>query len=377
MNNRFETLKNRLHTAFGWESIKFLLLSIAVIALVISIFDFEPDLEHWFYEILRNIVNVAFITFFDYTLLRLFGIDRNNKSFRALLVISIILICGGLIGGFLGWAINAWLFGFHVTSTLYYAIIVSGFSLIFGLIIFSISSLQERLQKVVHKLAEKEINEHRLLQLKARAELEALQAKINPHFLFNTINSISELIHNDPSKADEILQKLANLLRYTLAASSHDFIKLEEEIEVIEGYLEIEKTRLQDRLTYRIEMDDSLSNQLIPGMLLQPLVENSVKHGIAPHNIGGHIEIRCRQLNGHCEIEIMDTGKGFDKSATVSGFGLRSVKERLELYYGGKYDLQIHFKKGTCIKIILPEKRLTTKYLDLEKKYEVPNASGG
>lgn len=366
MNSTFEILKNRLYSAFRWEPIRSLLLSIATITLVISIFDFEPDLEIWFYEVMRNFVIAGLIAFVDHTLLRLSGINLHNMTYRSFLAVTFLLICGGLIGGFLGLVINDWLFGFYVTSTLYYAIIVSILSLIFGFIVFIIASLRERLQKMVHKLAEKEINEQRLLQLKTRAELEALRAKINPHFLFNTMNSISGLMHEDPDKADEILQKLANLFRYTLDSSHQEFTKLQDEIEVIEEYLAIEKIRLQGRLTYHIELDDGLRKTLIPTMLLQPLVENSIKHGIAPQKTGGYVKIKCQSINGKCQIEISDSGQGFDETASTKGFGLRSVKERLALYYGQQHDLQIDQEKGTLIRIILPAESLKTEYINLK-----------
>jgi len=370
MRNSLRNLKSRIHSAFAWQMSRFLLLTIAIIALIISIFDFDPDLEYWIYEIISNIIIVSCITFSDYILIKLSGIDWNKKTIKNVLAVTVILVFGGLIGGFLGWQINSWFFNVYISSVLQYAILVSGFSLLFGLIAISTSSRQQRLRETTQILAEKEINEQRLLNLKTRAELEALQAKINPHFLFNTLNSISGLIHEDPEKADDVLQKLAHLFRYTLAASRNEFTKLEEEMEVIQEYLDIEKIRLDNRLTYRIDMDDRLRKMMIPGMLLQPLVENSVKHGIAPIKTGGHIEIVCRQLNRNCEIKIMDTGKGFDKSVTGSGFGLHSVKERLELYYGQQYELQISHENGTCIKLVLPGESIKTQYLNLEKDKE-------
>ncbi len=369
-NNSFKILKARLLIVLSWQSTKSMLLPIAIISLVLSIFDFVPDIKLWLIEILRNIVIVGCITLLDNMFFILSGIDWENKNIRTFLTVGFIFLVGGVLGGYSGWAINAWLFGFNVTSVLRYTILVAGFSLIFGIATFSFSSLQQQLRKIAHKLAEKEINEQRLLQLKIRAELEALRAKINPHFLFNTINSISGLIHEDPDKADEILQKLSHLFRYTLAASNQEFTKLEEEMLIIEEYLEIEKIRLQDRLTYQIEMDENLSALMIPGMLLQPLVENSVKHGIATNKDGGHIEIRCQQMKRKCEIEIVDTGKGFNKSSDGNGFGLRSVKDRLTLYYGQEYELKIFQKNGTHIKIVLPKESLKVKYLDLKKDHE-------
>jgi LytS/YehU family sensor histidine kinase len=213
------------------------------------------------------------------------------------------------------------------------------------------------LENAVARLAEKEINEQRLLRLKTKAELEALRAKVNPHFLFNTLNSIASLIPIDPAKAEEMVQKPALLFRYTLDASHHELMKLAGELRLIEEYLEIEKVRLGERLTCSIEADESLAEVYIPGLLLQPLVENSIKHGIAPVKTGGHISIKCSRNGRYCNIEITDTGKGFDEAEIVEGFGLSGVRKRLALYFGDDYQFSIEANQGVRIVTQLPIKQ--------------------
>jgi LytS/YehU family sensor histidine kinase len=166
------------------------------------------------------------------------------------------------------------------------------------------------------------------------------------------------LIPVDPAKAEEMVQRLSHLLRFTLDASNHELMQLADELQVIREYLAIEKIRLGERLSYEINMDEPLAGVLIPGLLLQPLVENSVKHGIAPAKNGGHISINCREQNGHCQIEIVDTGKGFEASKIVEGFGLSGVKERLALHYGSDYAFEMANNSGVRILLRIPLKKM-------------------
>jgi sensor histidine kinase YesM len=227
-------------------------------------------------------------------------------------------------------------------------------ALLFGAVVTSYFVLRGRFEHAIAQLAEKEVNEQRLLRLKTKAELEALRAKINPHFLFNALNSIASLIPVDPQRAEEIVQRLSHLFRYTLDASNRETVQLSDELSLIREYLEIEKVRLGERLSYEIIADSELANLPLPGLLLQPLVENSVKHGFASSKDGGQITIRCHRENDKCRIEIFDTGKGFEQAQRGEGFGLSSVRERLALRYGKDFDFQLTHQNGVQIVIRLP-----------------------
>jgi len=244
---------------------------------------------------------------------------------------------------------------------------VTFFAVFFSLVITSYETVREKLDKTAAKLAEKEVNEKNLLRLKTKAELEALRAKVNPHFLFNTLNSIAGLIPLDPAKAEEMVVKLSSLFRYTLDASSHDMVKLSDELHIIGEYMEIEKVRLGDRLTWHMEIDTTLSDVKIPGLLLQPLVENCIKHGIATKQSGGTVTIRCYRKDKRCCMEIIDTGAGFSSHMSDNGFGLQAVRERLDLHYGPDYEFTITGNDGVQIHICLP---LTSGEL---KKNEIPD----
>ncbi len=228
--------------------------------------------------------------------------------------------------------------------------------LFFGSAIVAYFNLKERMARVVKELAEKEVNEQKLLQSKTRAELEALRARINPHFLFNTLNSVASLIPEQPEKAESMVQKLSTLLRYTLDAEHREMIGLGEEIDIVRQYLEIEKVRLGKRLQFDISLPGELESVQIPGLIIQPLVENSIKHGIARKTGGGSISITCARQGGAISISIADTGDGFQEDSPGSdGFGLAGVQERLHLHYGEGHTFDIHSTaQGTRIEIRIP-----------------------
>jgi signal transduction histidine kinase len=173
-------------------------------------------------------------------------------------------------------------------------------------------------------------------QLRARVvstELEALQARINPHFLFNTLNSIAALIREDPARAEAVTLQLSALFRYTLQAPRHGLVSLEDEITIVEGYLGIEQERLADRLAYDVEIDPGLLALRVPALVLQPLVENAIKHGVAESVNGGAVHVRGWREQGRVHLTVTNTGDG---TSTVAGTGegLASVRKRLRATFG-------------------------------------------
>lgn len=213
---------------------------------------------------------------------------------------------------------------------------------------------QYRVSVLSEELAHKRIEEEKILALKAKSEMEVLRSKVNPHFLFNTLNSISSLVHSNPDLAEDMIQKLANLFRYSLDMGSHDFIPLETEIDIVINYLEIEKVRLNDRLTYVFEIDPQTNSVQIPPFLLQPLVENSIKHGISKHASGGKIIIKSELKNRNCFLSVHDNGNGFSQENSSERFGLKGIRERLSLHYGNNWSFEILTENGTEVKIRIP-----------------------
>lgn len=181
-------------------------------------------------------------------------------------------------------------------------------------------------------------------KLATEAQLSALRAQINPHFLFNALTTIGYLINAAPEKAFATLMKLTQLLRAILK-TNNEFSTLREEIKLIESYLEIERARFEERLRIKIEVPENLESALVPSLILQPLVENAVKHGVSQMKTGGEVFIEARLETEKDErflvLTVADTGKGFDEQAEKRGIGLSNVEQRLKTYYGEKATLRI------------------------------------
>lgn len=200
-------------------------------------------------------------------------------------------------------------------------------------------------------------------RLLLHARMEALQNQINPHFLFNTLNSISSLVRFDPDMARDVIFKLATILR-RLLNSSEAFAPLREEFEFIDNYLDIEVVRFgRDKLRVVKELDPASLDVVVPSMLLQPLVENSIKHGLSPKVEGGSIFLRSRVANSRLIIEVEDDGVGMgsaqleeSSSWTGMGIGMANISERLHVLYGdtARMTIDSHEGKGTLIRIRLP-----------------------
>ncbi len=200
-------------------------------------------------------------------------------------------------------------------------------------------------------------------RLLLHARMEALQNQINPHFLFNTLNSISSLVRFDPDTARDMIFKLATILR-RLLNTSEAFAPLREELEFIDNYLDIEVVRFgREKLRVVKELDPASLDVVVPSMLLQPLIENSIKHGLAPKIEGGSIFLRSRVANSRLIIEVEDDGVGMgsaqlDESSNWSGMGIgmANISERLQVLYGdtARMTIDSHEGKGTLVRIRLP-----------------------
>ena len=193
-------------------------------------------------------------------------------------------------------------------------------------------------------------------KLASEAQLTALRAQINPHFLFNSLTTIGYLINEDQAKANDTLLKLTRLLRSVLS-NSGEFCSLGDELTLIESYLDIEKARFEERLQIEIDVADDLRNVRIPALILQPLVENAVKHGISENRNGGKVRISAKRASDHLILTVMDSGSGSDFSVSPEtyGFGLRNIEQRLANYYGsdGGLNLESSVEDGTTVTLTL------------------------
>src|SRR5688572_11933987 len=207
--------------------------------------------------------------------------------------------------------------------------------------------------RIEHRLQEQE-------KLLMAARVEALASQINPHFLFNTLSSISSLIRSQPETARMLIVKLSGLLRRLLRSQEH-FVTLREELEAIDEYLDIESIRFGPRLHVEKSIDPASLEIVVPSMLLQPLVENSIKHGLSPKIGEGRITIKSVREKDHVIIDVIDNGVGVGSAhverVQAGGIGLRNVNERLKVIYGANYQLQLDSVpgQGTCARIVIPE----------------------
>ncbi len=185
------------------------------------------------------------------------------------------------------------------------------------------------------KYHEREVNALDLERRLTTARLHALQMQLNPHFLFNTLNSISTLMHRDVAAADRMLVRLCELLRQALDCSETQEVSLQQEVDFLSRYLEIEQTRFGPRLSVKYEIDPATLESRVPNLILQPLVENAVKHGIEPRARPGTILLKTGRDGGWLDLEVRDNGVGLPTDGVVeSGIGLSNTRSRLEQLYG-------------------------------------------
>lgn len=241
----------------------------------------------------------------------------------------------GVLGSALARQVCVSVLGYNMggESVLFSLAIGASIALLVGVATMTVHELRASLESSQRALRDRELEEARLRQAKTDAELAALQARINPHFLFNTLNSIAALINEDPGKAEEATWQLSSLFRYALQANSRSLVTVEDELTIVRRYLDIETLRLGDRLRYEIDVAPDLATVEIPALLLQPLVENAIKHGIAPEINGGTVRIAGARVDGRAVFAVSDTGSG-TAAQSGTGVGLDNVRKRLETIYG-------------------------------------------
>ncbi|MEM9000399.1 MAG: histidine kinase [Bacteroidota bacterium] len=194
----------------------------------------------------------------------------------------------------------------------------------------------------------------------AQAELLALKKQLHPHFLFNTLHAISSLMHKDIGAADKMIARLSNLLRATLENTGVQEVTLKQEMEILKVYLEIEQIRFQDRLEVAIQVDPEIYDKKVPNLILQPIVENAIRYGVAPFTKPGKIAVAANQANGHIELKVSDNGNGMpstNEADIKEGIGLKNTRMRLQQLYGEKGQLiltNIGQNQGLEVKILIP-----------------------
>ncbi len=202
-------------------------------------------------------------------------------------------------------------------------------TLIMGGFIIAYETMRAQLQQTTLELRTKELERERALKLATEARLSSLESRIHPHFLFNTLNSISSLIQDEPKRAERLIERMAALLRFSLDCGQTGLVPLYQEMKIVRDYLEIERARFGDRLRFTVEIPAELDQFEVPPLSIQTLVENSVKFAVAPRREGGAIRVTAARTASGIELEVWDDGPGFTVESVVGGHGLDNLQARL------------------------------------------------
>jgi len=265
-----------------------------------------------------------------------------------------------LLAHILGWLLPIWMVSIIIGFSLFRREVLVWLGIFIGVVL--IIHLTHQAVNFYRELREKDVLEEKLKTLAAQAELKALRAQINPHFLFNSLNTIASLVSINPPKAEEAVERLADVFRYALSSSDKEFVTLRDELDFIDSYLGIEKARFGNRLKVSKDISPEILSTAIPSLVLQPLVENSIKHGSAENG-----EIRMQIIGfvagDSAKVEIKDEGKGVPEEIRrgiyTNGTGLTNVNERLKKVYGDQCGLEIKENKptGTMAVVTIPREK--------------------
>ncbi len=205
------------------------------------------------------------------------------------------------------------------------------------------------------RAAESELERERALRLAESSRLASLESRLHPHFLFNTLASLRELVRQNPVEAESAIQRLSELLRFSLDSGRRSVVSLEEEMRIVSDYLEIEKVRLGSRLRFAIDCPQELKTWPVPSLAVQTLVENCVTHAIAPRRAGGSVSVRIGASGGRLAVDVYDDGPGFRSDALLKGHGLEVLSGRLDALYGGEAELSITSQEpGARVCLLIP-----------------------
>jgi hypothetical protein len=214
---------------------------------------------------------------------------------------------------------------------------------------------RRRLDAVTAALRDRELEHERARKMALEARLASLEARLQPHFMFNTLNAISALIQEDPEEAERTVERLAALLRFSLDATERGLVPLEHELKIVTDYVEIERTRFGDRLAYAIDVHPEAAGCEVPPLAIQTLVENAIKHGIAARRAGGRLRIEASAAGDRILLAVWDDGPGFTADALRAGHGLDNLRARLAARFGAGASLGIGRRDdGTLVTVSLP-----------------------
>jgi two-component system, LytTR family, sensor kinase len=314
------------------------------------------DPVSWQFAIGRNLADwyaFAILSIPVWWLARRFPIERGNWP-RTLVVhlagAALFSICWMLFRS----AIELWQSRTTFETAFTHALVTT--FVVNTLIYWALVSLSHALGYYL-KYQERTVRAAELEKRLTEAKLQALQMQLNPHFLFNTLHAISSLMHQNVEAADRMLTRLSDLLRYALESTDSQEVPLRKELDFLTRYLEIEQARFGERLQVRLQIDPEAMDANVPNLILQPLVENAIKHGIEPHARPGIVELRARRENGALQLEVEDNGAGLQPDGPSGfGLGLSNTRARLEQLYGPNHRLEMlnGARGGLLVRLSIP-----------------------
>jgi two-component system sensor histidine kinase AlgZ len=229
-------------------------------------------------------------------------------------------------------------------------------SLVIGVAVTAYETLRGQLDDAIVALRTKERDEADARRLAAEAQLASIESRVQPHFLFNTLNSIAALVHDDPAGAERMTGQLASLLRSALDSTATPLVPLDDELRIVRAYLDIERVRFGDRLRYSVDVPDGAGRKLVPRMALQTLVENSVKFAVSPRREGASIAVRAREDHGRLALSVEDDGPGFDSTTRPPDHGLDLLEGRLAMVFGGRANMRVDSRPGrSLVTVLVPD----------------------
>jgi two-component system, LytTR family, sensor histidine kinase AlgZ len=340
------------------KEIWFIPLIAVVIAILILV------IEHAHAQILAkffsSFIYATVIGFPTALILNWVGFHYTERYPRSIFAIfTAVLLFTGTVGSFLGAAIIRLVgiippgyYAREVRSSLPISLVIT---VVVGLSVTAYETLRHRLQDASLQLRTQQMEHERANKLLAEARLSSLESRIHPHFLFNTLNSISSLIPTDPKRAEDTVGKLASLLRFSINANQSSLVSLDQELKIVRDYLEIESTRIGPRLRYEISVPEALAAVKLPPLALQTIVENSIKHVAAQRTSPVSIAITATQHNSFCELTVTDDGPGFSLADISPDHGLANLTGRLDLLYGDAAQLSVNrLDTKTAVTIRIP-----------------------
>ena len=278
---------------------------------------------------------------------RRFRVEFRRLSIRNLTVhVPAIVLCAAVHETLLLailWSIRPSVRGELATITDYYARHF-GYGFYIDLIIASLIVIGAHALLYYDDFRTSELQQSSLKAQLAQAQLRALKMQVHPHFLFNTLHSISSLVLEDPAKANSMIARLGDFLRLTLDHADHELVTLKEETDFLRAYLDIEQVRFGDRLKVEFEMEPMTLSAQVPHLILQPVVENAIQHAVAPRTVQSHIDIKAQRLDALLRLEVKDNGPGIASKSDLlklSGVGLNNVHARLNQIYGSAFRFEL------------------------------------